>query len=85
MFLFEWIDPDPNTTTTLEYVRKTLEELAFMTEKLLKLTTSLYSPVDEIGLLQVDRFWGIQIHNIVGNPCTGTGRYWSRYTIIYRR
>ena len=51
MFLFEWIDPDPNTTTTLEYVRKTLEELAFMIEKLLKMTTSTYLPVDKVRLL----------------------------------
>ena len=66
-----WIDPDPNTTSTLEYVRKTpyKEELSFfqMIEKLLKMTTSLYSPVDEIRLLHVDRFWGIHVHNILGN------------------
>ena len=38
-----------------------------MIEKLLKMTISLYSPVDEIRLLQVDWFWGIHIHSIVGN------------------
>ena len=48
-----------------------------MIEKLLKMTTSLYSPVDEIRLLHVDRFWGIHVHNILGNLLpvqVGTGR-----------
>ena len=32
-----------------------------MIEKLLKMITFLYSPVDEIPLFQVDRFWSIHV------------------------
>jgi len=48
-----------------------------MIEKLLKMTTSLYPALDEIRLLHVDRFWGIHVHNILGNLLpvqVGTGR-----------
>ena len=48
-----------------------------MIEKLLKMITFLYSPVDEIPLFQVDRFWSIHVYNIVGNllpVLVGTGR-----------
>jgi len=38
-----------------------------MIEQLLKMTTSLNPPVDEIRLLHVDRFWGIHVYNILGN------------------
>ena len=40
-----------------------------MIEKILKMTTTNYLPVDKVRLLQVDWFWGLQynIVNIVGN------------------
>ena len=48
-----------------------------MIEQLLKMTTFLYPPVDEIRLLHVDRFWVIHVYNILRNRLpvqVGTGR-----------
>ena len=42
-----------------------------MIEKILKMTTSNYLPVDKVRLLQVDWFWGLQY---CGKSFTGTDR-----------